>query len=58
MGPCQPYDLISVFSVKHMIDATRARWAETSATAQTPTDTVGAADPDKAQNAGDDDIVA
>jgi len=58
MGPCQPIDLISVFSIKHLLDATRARRDEAMAKVATPVDTVAEIDPNKAQGTDDGEIVA
>lgn len=55
MGPCQPINLISVFSVKHLLDATRVRRDEAIKAATSPT-TAADADPSMPQ-AIDDDIV-
>lgn len=55
MGPCQPIGLISVFSVKHLLDAARARITEAMSTVVTPTEAAEEIDPNKAQ--GDEDIV-
>jgi hypothetical protein len=61
MGPCQPIDLISVFSIKHLLDATRARYAEGNAKAPAPGDPEIKVDEDKPQIIGsgtdDDDII-
>jgi hypothetical protein len=61
MGPCQPIDLISVFSVKHLLDATRARRDEERVKPATPADKPVEIDNDKPQIIGsgtdDDDIV-
>lgn len=60
MGPCQPIDLISVFTVKHLLDATRARHANAQAVTPTPADKT-AIDNNQPQvsgtGLGDDDIV-
>ena len=56
MGPCQPIDLISAFSVKHILDAARARREEGMAKATSPTDKKDEVDQDKAQ-VTDDGIV-
>lgn len=58
MGPCQPIDLISVFSIKHLLDATRARWDEARATVATPADPAAVIDPNQAQAIDDGDIIA
>ncbi len=55
MGPCQPLGLISVFSVKHLLDATRKRRDEAMAVATSPVTTTSEVDTSKAQ--GDDEIV-
>lgn len=60
MGPCQPIDLISVFSVKHLLDATRIRYANAKAEVATPADKRAAINNDQPQVSGtgtDDDIV-
>jgi hypothetical protein len=57
MGPCQPIDLISVFSVKHMLDATRARHIEVMGAPKTPVDVPAESDPNQAQESDDGDIV-
>ena len=57
MGPCQSIDLISVFSVKHLLDAVRARRAEAMATTATPVDVPAEIDPNKAQGTDDGEIV-
>lgn len=56
MGPCQPIDLISVFSVKHYLDAVRARRDSFLAKPVTPVDAVVAANPNQVQAV--DDIIA
>jgi hypothetical protein len=58
MGPCQRLDVISVFSVRHMLDEVRARREQALKKASTPADEPEKEeeiDPDQAQ--GDDDIV-
>lgn len=56
MGPCQPLGLISVFSVKHLLDATRNRRDEAIATAASVVETPGEnIDPNQAQ--GDEDMI-
>lgn len=58
MGPCQPIDLISVFSVKHYLDAVRERRDSVMSKVAGPVDVPTAAvDPNVAQGAHDDDIV-
>lgn len=54
MGPCQPIDLISVFSVKHLLDQMRQLRDAAMATVALPTDTP-AVDQSKAQQV--DDII-
>jgi hypothetical protein len=56
MGPCQPVDLISVFSVKHYLDAVRERRDSVMAQQTSPTAAIDAVDPSKAQAV--DDIIA
>lgn len=51
MGPCQPIDLITVFSVKHLLAEARAR--RESALAQSTTLTTAAVAGDKPQGVGD-----
>jgi hypothetical protein len=55
MGPCQPIDLISVFSVKHYLDAVRARRDSVMAKQTAPTEPEAVVDTTKPQ--GDDDMV-
>ncbi len=55
MGPCQPIDLISVFSVKHYLDAVRARRDAAMAKQTGPTEPEASVDTTKPQ--GDDDMV-
>jgi hypothetical protein len=60
MGPCQPIDLISVFSVKHLLDATRARHVTATAVVATPADMPAVIDNNRPQVSGTgtgDDIV-
>jgi hypothetical protein len=57
MGPCQPIDLISVFSVKHYLDAVRARRDAAMLKTVGPADKPAIADPGQAQGESDDDIV-
>jgi CHC2 zinc finger/Toprim-like len=57
MGPCQPIDLISVFSVKHYLDAVRAQRDAAMAKVAEPTAKTAEVDPDKVQGEEDDDIV-
>jgi hypothetical protein len=58
MGPCQPVDLISVFSVKHLLDQMRQLRDAAMARVVEPTDE-GKVDTAKAQSAGtgDDEII-
>lgn len=56
MGPCQPMDLISVFSVKHYLDAVRERRDSEMSKTTTVTETTEV-DTATAQGKGDDDIV-
>lgn len=56
MGPCQPIDLISVFSVKHYLDAVRARRDEAMVRQTSPADPAAVVDTSKAQAV--DDIIA
>ncbi len=62
MGPCQPLDIISVFSVKHLLDAARELRRVAPPQGGTPAAEVPGGAPqtgDKAVSAGsDDDIVA
>ena len=55
MGPCQPIDLISVFSVKHYLDAVRERRDSAMNKVASPVEKPAEVDPNQAQ--GDDDIV-
>lgn len=55
MGPCQPIELISVFSVKHYLDAVRARRDSVMAKQTAPTEVQAEIDVSKPQ--GDDDMV-
>lgn len=55
MGPCQPIDLITVFSVKHYLDAVRAQRDAAMSKVATPVEKAVEVDPNQAQ--GDDDIV-
>lgn len=55
MGPCQPLGLISVFSVKHLLDAARTRRNEAMAVVTSPTAVSTDADPNVAQ--GDEDMI-
>jgi hypothetical protein len=57
MGPCQPPDLITVFSVKHYLDAVRERRDAAKAKPQEPTDKPKEVDETKAEGEDDDDIV-
>lgn len=61
MGPCQPLELISVFSIKHLLDATRARREEVMAKTTAPTDPEVKVDTETPQVIGsgtdDDDII-
>jgi hypothetical protein len=59
MGPCQPIDLISVFSIKHLLDQMRDLRHAAMAVVATPTDT-DKVDVDKAQavGTGDNEIIA
>ena len=55
MGPCQPIDLITVFSVKHYLDAVRSQRDAAMSKVATPVEKAVEVDPNQAQ--GDDDIV-
>lgn len=55
MGPCQPLDLITVFSVKHVLDEMRRLAEAAMAKVVSPVEEKEAADPDKAQSVGDED---
>jgi len=58
MGPCQRLDVISVFSVRHMLDEVRARRDRAMTKPADPASAADEAkeiDPDKIQ--GGDDIV-
>ncbi len=56
MGPCQPIELITVFSVKHYLDAVRARRDAAMVKQVTSTEPEAEVDTSKAQ--GDDDLIA
>lgn len=56
MGPCQPLGLITVFSVRHLLDATRKRRDEAMIMATSPIASSPTIDVDKPQ--GDGEIVA
>jgi len=61
MGPCQSIGLISVFSVKHLLDAARARRVEVMTPASNPVAAPVVVDDSKPQmsaNGDNDDIVA
>lgn len=53
MGPCQPIDLISVFSVRHYLDSVRAARDAAAAKPAVLTTVPAVVDPDKPQNIGD-----
>jgi hypothetical protein len=55
MGPCQPLGLITVFSVKHLLDATRKRRDEAMTVATGVPNTVKNVDTDQPQASGGDD---
>jgi hypothetical protein len=55
MGPAQNPDMISVFSVKHMLDIVRAHRDAAMKKSETPVDEAKEIDPNKVQ--GDEDII-
>lgn len=57
MGPCQPIDLISVFSIKHIRDAARAQRDSVMNKQTTPVEAEAEVDPNKAQETDDGDMV-
>lgn len=57
MGPCQPIDLITVFSIKHIRDAARLERDRVMAKPATPADAPAEIDQNKPQETADGDIV-